>query len=200
MKKSKIEKKKFDTQPREYKVEFNKLSGGRVEIKAAPTPEEEKRNKKIGQLLTRKFLLLKKKNKLYNLAKGFFMGCFALAISTFVFIGGMLYKAYEFSKTDDFKTAQDTKISELTKDLENGKITNEQFKTAIDYVHGPNYMIDVMLESDSKEKKDYDKLNVAGTASSILSIASGVAALGTGLACKGCGKKAEKLDEEMKRV
>lgn len=195
-----MKKQNLKENEKEYAIKFDESISGRIEVKAAPTPEEEKRKKKIGQLLTRKFLLLKKKNKLYNLAKGFFMGCFALAISTFVFIGGMLYKAYEFSKTDDFKTAQGTKISELTKDFENGKITNKQFKTAIDYVHDPNYMIDVMLESDSKEKKDYDKLNVAGTASSILSIASGVAALGTRLSSKGCGKKAKKLDDEMKRV
>ena len=195
-----MKKQNLKENEKEYAIKFDESISGRIEVKAAPTPEEEKRKKKIGQLAVRKFLILKKKEKLYHLASGFVMGCFAFAIATFVFIGSMFYKAYEFSKTDDFKTAQDTKISELTKDLENGKLTNEQFKTAIDYVHGPNYMIDVMLESDSKEKKDYDKLNVAGTASSILSIASGVAALGTGLSSKGCGKKAKKLDDEMKRV
>jgi len=200
MKKSKIEEKKIKTEPTEYTIKFNSFPNGRYELHSIPTPEEEKRNKKIGQLLTRKFLLLKKKDKLYNLATGFAMGFFAFAIGTFVLIGSMFYKAYEFSKTDDFKSVKDTKISELTKDLENGKLTNEQFKTAIDYVHGPNYMIDVMLESDSKEKKDYDKLNVAGTASSILTIAGGVVALGTGLSSKGCGKKAEKIDDEISKV
>jgi len=200
MKKSKIEEKKIKTEPTEYTIKFNSFPNGRYELHSIPTPEEEKRNKKIGQLLTRKFLLLKKKDKLYNLATGFFMGCFALAISTFVFIGSMLYKAYEFSKTDDFKTAQDIKVSQIKKDFEDGKITSEQYKTAVDLVYGPNFMIDTMLEGESKEKRDYNKLNVAGTASSILTIASGATALGIGIASKRCNKKAEKIDNEMKRI
>ena len=200
MKKSKIEEKKIKTEPTEYTIKFNSFPNGRYELHSIPTPEEEKRNKKIGQLLTRKFLLLKKKDKLYNLAKGFFMGCFALAISTFVFIGSMLYKAYDFSKTDDFKSVKDTKISQINKDYKDGKISDEQYKGAQEYVHGVNFMIDTMLQSNSKQKRDYNTFNIAGTVSSSATIAAFFAALGCGIASKHCSKKAEKIDDEMKRI
>ena len=200
MKKSKIENKEIKTQPNEYTLKFNSFPSGRYELHSIPTPEEEKRNKKIGQLLTRKFLILKNKEKLCNLASGFVLGCLALAISTFVFIGSMFYKAYDFSKTDDFKSAKDTKISQINKDYESGKITDEQYKGAQEYVHGVNFMIDTMLQSDSKQKRDYNALNIAGTVSSSATIAAGLAALGCGIASKRCDKKAEKIDKEMGNV
>lgn len=197
--KKNLKEHKFEKEnEKEYSIKFTELSRGKVELKAGPTPEEEKRKKKIGQLVVRKTLILKKKDKLYNLATGFAIGCFAFVLSTFVFIGSMLYKAYAFSKTDEFKKAQDAKSADVIKDYESGKINEEQYNNANSYLNGPNFMIDTMLEGNSKEKKDYNKFNVAGTASSILTIASGAAALGFGIACSTYNKKADKVDDKMR--